>query len=181
MNIAIEPQTWFPVVTLVVGVALKALVDALTETRAFMRGKETRHEERREAARAAHADFQRTTLLALQEECQKLARSTALIHHEDVMAYRRTSTWQKTTLSEKASDGSRDAFATILKLRVRVADKETRRYTQDYTNACSSVAQAGSESSSDKELKKAMRIQETLYERIGEVLRSLHDEEHQSQ
>jgi hypothetical protein len=177
LNIGIEPQTWFPVVTLVVGIAIKAISDALSESRAFLRNKETLLEERRETARAAHAEFQRTTLLDLQDECQKLARSTALVNHEDVMMYRRTSQWQKTLLSENANEGSRQAFANILKLRVRVADEGIRQCAKDFTSACASVANATSDSMSNKESNRASRLQEDLFEKIGIALRQIHDEQ----
>ncbi len=174
MSIGIEPQTWFPVVTLVVGVAVKAVVDALSESRASVRDRASKDEERREVMRAARAEFQKSTLLDLQEECQKLARATGRINHEDVMAYRRTSTWQRELLSEEANARSREAFAAILKFRVRVEDEEIRRHTQEFTVACTGVVRANSEAASNKEMAKAMRNYETLYERVGEVLRGLH-------
>jgi hypothetical protein len=153
---------------------MKAIVDALSESRASLRDRASKDEERREAARTARAEFRRSTLLDLQEECQKLARAAGRINHEDVMGYKRTSTWQRELLSEQANDRSREAFAAILKLRVRVDDEEIRSYTQEFTNACSGVVRATSEATSNKELAQAMRIQETLYERIGEVLRGIH-------
>jgi len=67
---------WFPVVTLILGFAIGFISDWIKNRRESDREREARREARRERLSDQRRNFQRETLLALQEAVQDLARAT---------------------------------------------------------------------------------------------------------
>jgi hypothetical protein len=64
--LGVKPETWFPVVTLIVGAVGKGFGDFLNDKRKTKAEKEARHEQRLDALRLRRVEFQRSTLLDLQ-------------------------------------------------------------------------------------------------------------------
>ncbi|HEX7913910.1 MAG TPA: hypothetical protein VF534_38340 [Paraburkholderia sp.] len=175
--LGIEPKVWFPVVTLIVGGALKSIGDFVTHRRTTAREREARREQRRDASRIRQIDFQRDTLLELQDFCQQLARHTGRINFEDSMAFRETDQWGKSPVSAEANEGSRACQAGISKLRGRVRNDAIRQQVQEFSSVCAAVATARAKDKSDSALSRMSTVQDELNEQIGSVLRTLDDEE----
>ncbi|HDR8984381.1 hypothetical protein [Burkholderia vietnamiensis] len=173
----IQPQTWFPVVTLVIGASLKAIFDYFSDGRLRKRELEARREQRRDAIRISRADFQRATLLELQEACQQLARATGRMAHEDLVAFRTTGKWHMHRLSEETDQSSLKGFTSVSKLRVRVRDEEIRDLANTFSLKCIAVGSANTEEASDRELTRMGIVLDQLQEKIGAALRSVDDEE----
>src|SRR4051794_25780939 len=110
--LGVPPQVWFPVITLIIGAILKGIFDLVADYRRAHREREARREHRDEAISFRRAEFQRTTLLELQENVAILMRFAAQAHHHDVMAYRQSGKWQRALLSPELNEGSRKAQAT---------------------------------------------------------------------
>src|SRR5688572_11116413 len=84
----IPVETWFPVVTLLAGTALGGILEALRDGRARQREDGARRHAIDEANRLRRMEFQRVSLLSLQDECTKLIRHIGQMHHHDLISFR---------------------------------------------------------------------------------------------
>ncbi|WP_124470381.1 hypothetical protein [Burkholderia ubonensis] len=178
MNIfGIEPKVWFPVITLIVGAALKELGDWVTHRRTATREIASRRIERQAAAHLRRIEFERGTLLELQDTCQQLARHTGRLHFEDGIAYKRTGEWGKSLVSDETSDGARVCQASLSKLRSRTQSEAIRQLADQFSSECATVALASAKAASDSAINKMSVSLNELNDRIGSELRALDSDE----
>jgi hypothetical protein len=176
--LGIPPETWFPVVTLIIGLVLKAVFDMTTDWRTASREREARQDQRRDAFRRTHIEFQRATLLELQEAIQQLARCTGQAHQEDVLASRAAGAWKKQPLTKEVNEDFLRARTSIILLRVRVRDEEIRRLAELFSSACNATIFSETEGAAHDALQlRVIPAVTDLHERIGTILRSLDDDE----
>ncbi|WP_154722031.1 hypothetical protein [Ciceribacter sp. T2.26MG-112.2] len=173
MEHILPAEVWFPVVTLIIGVVLKGFYDSLADRRIARRERDARIETRRDARLLRRAEFQRETILALQEQLAKLTRATGKMHHADIMEFRKTRVWGKGQFPDDANNNAFEATTQISVLRVRIDDDGVRDTASKFTSACASVALARSEDEAEARLRFAIGMLEELSEQIGEVLRNL--------
>lgn len=97
-------QSWLPTFVGVIGViagGVLTMVSAwLADRRLMARDRERRREERHERLVARRNDFQRETLLALQDACQKLLRNAGAALVSDVIAHGTGGEWQRQQLPD---------------------------------------------------------------------------------
>src|SRR6266581_6335804 len=117
---------WFPVLTLLLGYAVKAASDWLQHRRTSERERQAREAARLDQLFERRTTFQRQTLLDLQDAVMLLGRTSGAIHHQDVMAFRKTGKWQKQLLDEGLDESARLAGARTSMLAVRVRDQSVR-------------------------------------------------------
>ncbi len=117
---------WFPVVTLILGFAISSISDWVKNRRESERERDARREARREQLSDQRRNFQRETLLVLQEAIQDLARATGAAHHQDEMAFGTTGRWQRQPLGEELNQQVHVANRRVLLLAVRVRDESLR-------------------------------------------------------
>ena len=165
-----------PVFTLLLGYLLKLFSDWVQHRRTLEREREMRLAERNAKLADRRVEFQRQTLLELQDAVIEVARTTASMAHHDLVNFRRNGTWQRDLYP---ADLDRDAMLAMRRtsvLMVRVRDETTRQLVQRVKD--SSVAATGShdQETSDSELLKLARAFEELQPRIGELLRRIDDE-----
>jgi hypothetical protein len=103
MDPASSAVGWFPIVTFLLGYGIKAASDWIQHRRTLERDRETRKETRRDHLAEDRRRFQRETLLALQEATMEQIRTTASMHHQDEMVFRKTGLWQKQLFGEDLS------------------------------------------------------------------------------
>lgn len=168
---------WFPVFTLVLGILLKGWFDAASDKRTLQREREARREQRQDALRFRRIEFQRETLLELQDAVGKLIRTTGAMNHADVMAYRETGEWRKQKLGEKLNEDFTNAQGLTARLRVRIHDEEVRNSAQELSNTCIRILMAESETIAEAGFDNLYGIIDKLSERVGAVLRSLDQDE----
>jgi hypothetical protein len=171
--LGVKPETWFPVVTLILGAVAKGIGDRVSDARKTKAEKVARQEQRLDAIHLRRAEFQRSTLLDLQTAMQKLARATGKASHDDLMAFRETGEWGRNQISEEANTGALEGHASINILRVRVNDHHIRTIAGNFSSACSRHVFCKSEAESDACMKEMSKHMTELNERIGEVLRTL--------
>ncbi|HTV86968.1 MAG TPA: hypothetical protein VME63_16330 [Dyella sp.] len=171
--LGVKPETWFPVITLILGAVAKGFGDRLSDARKTKAEKEARREQRLDAVQLRRVEFQRSTLLDLQNAMQKLARATGKASHEDTMAFRQTGEWGKNLVSEEADTGSLEGHTSINILRVRVSDNYIRAVAEKFSRACSRHVHCKSEAESDACINEMFKYMQELNERIGEILRTL--------
>jgi hypothetical protein len=164
-------------------------LDWLKNLRESEREREARREARREALSDQRRNFQRQTLLELQEAVQDLTRATGAMHHHDDMAFRRTGEWQRELLAEPLNEQLLLANRRVMLLAVRVRDDSLRATVQRFRGHCSDTLIVGRGSDSDSQLRatsqaamqSALPLVEQIHDRIGEILRTLDDEEDASE
>jgi hypothetical protein len=175
--LGIPPETWFPVVTLIIGVVLKAVFDMLTDRRTALREREARQDQRRDALRLKRVEFQRATLLELQEAISQLARFAGQAHHQDLLAYRGSGAWRKRPLTEEVNQGFLTAQTSVGRLRVRVGDQRVRQLAELLSTVCTNAVLSANEGASEHALRDMMAVLTDLQEQIGAILRNLDDDE----
>lgn len=175
---AISPSVWFPVVTLVIGLLLKAVFDAWTENRRASFDRESRVEKRKEVILLQRMDLQRKALGELQVAIADMVRTTSQIQGHDVAVYRETKEWGRNLSPEGVSEAARANFRSVSLMKVRVSDEDVRRMTTELSSLCAQITLARSEEESDRDLHAAGILYHATNERIGDVLRAL---EHQEQ
>lgn len=131
------------------------------------------HREKQADERAERAkDFQRETLLTLQEAIHDVLRLGARAHIKDVAQYKKTGDWAGARQSEEVSEGLRLARRTVAILVERVADESLRSAVKSFMNI--SVADIHACTREEAEMSQQLLFKEMtpLFEKIGSVLRS---------
>jgi hypothetical protein len=172
------------VVTLILGFAISSVSDWLKNRRESERERDARREARHDQLSDQRRNFQRETLLALQEAVQDLARATGAAHHQDEMAFRTTGHWQRQLLGEGLNDQTHLANRRVMLLIVRVRDESLRDVVTNFRQLTSQTQAIGRDvddaelrNRSNVALQRAMPLLEQIHGRIGEILRTLDDEE----
>jgi hypothetical protein len=141
-----------------------------------------REREAREAARKAQlfecrANFQRETLLALQDAVVKLTRAAGKMNHLDEMEYRKTGQWGGKLFPEELSDNEHTANVTVMVLSARVRDDRIRQLAETFREHANRIGSSRTKELAGETLQKMAETLAPLHERIGEVLRKLDDDE----
>lgn len=173
MEHGLSAEVWFPVVTLVIGIVLKGFYDSIADRRIARREKESRIETRRDAQLLRKAEFQRETILELQEQIARLTRATGKMHYADIMEFRKTGVWGKGQFPDEANENAFEATTQISLLRVRIDDEGVRETARKFLGACAVVALARSEDEAETRFMFVTGMVEGLSEQIGDVLRNL--------
>ncbi len=157
-----------PLVTLVLGYAGRMLTEYLQDRRIASRDREARDGERARMRR----EFQRDTLLELQEVMFKFGRAVGAAHMEDVRAYRSTGVWGRQPIGEW-SEMLRETTVRILILGARLEDEELRRLVFQVKDFGDRVSESKSEEEALSIMHESLKSFEPANARIGELLRGL--------
>jgi hypothetical protein len=177
--LAISQDVWLPLLALVLGYVFSLLTEAFRDRRQTARERQARGDER-EAVKAAHVeaderrrrDFQRETLLELQEVLHDLGRTYGAEHHVDIMNVRRTGSWRpRPLLSEEISKMSQEANKRSNILLARVDDDLLRGFVRDMKDGGGGILLAKSEDQSSEALARSSDAFELANQRIGDLLR----------
>ncbi len=168
----IPTDIWFPVVTLLVGTGLGGVLEALRDRRALRREAIARGHAQEEADRTRRREFQRATIIALQDECANLTRRIGQMHHHDAVSSADDgSKWATTPMPVELSQGALATAQQVGKLRVRVADGELRELVARLTTIYGNTGAARSEQAAQAAIAPLSHCIETINERIGVLLR----------
>jgi hypothetical protein len=170
---AVTSAGWFPVATAFAGYAAGFVTEWFRDSRTARREREARAEKRADDLRARRAEFQRQTLLDLQEAMFQLARAAGTLYHQDVMTFRKTGVWGRQLVSDEVSEGHRAALARTDMLVARVRDEDIRHLVGQLRTRSGEVSTSRSEADAEGNIAAMMAAQEQANQRIGEVLRSL--------
>lgn len=127
-----EPKTpdyftiLLPVVTLMLGVILNAAIEYVRDGRTSKREQKARAVRREEEIAAKRIEFQRETLLELQNAVNEMGRQTAKLHIHDLQHFRNEGTWQEANLPHDIDEAQRAAVSWLSVLYVRVLDREVK-------------------------------------------------------
>jgi len=178
MNLlGVTPQVWFPVITLVLGFALQAFLNVLTDHRASRRERDARRDQRLDAMRSRRREFQRTTLLEAQDVMSQLMRLTVRAYLEDLAAFRKSGSWHKQLLTEDVDEGIRKCQADMARLRARIRSEQVRRLINQVVSLSVDAGLAENETNASFAIGSMANTGNDLNEQIGVLLRTLEDEE----
>jgi len=173
----LSPSVWFPVVTLVVGVMLKAGFDVLIEGRKAAVEKAVRFEKRKEAILMQRIESQRKALGDLQVAISILVRCSSLGHISDADVFHKTGIWGKAMLPEDLNEQTRAAFREVSLIKVRIHDSRLRTAVDELSELCSQLPFASSFKESENTVFAAGNRFAIVNEMIGETLRALEGDE----
>jgi len=176
------------VFTAFLGYIASSISEWLRDRRASERERATaeatsiREREAREATRQVQlferrANFQRETLLNLQDAVVKLTRTAGRMHHIDEMEHRKTGKWGGFSFPEGLSDDALQAGVAIMVLTSRVRDEQIREMVKTFKSNANRIGISPNEQATRKALEGMIEVLEPLHERIGEILRKLDDDE----
>lgn len=168
MNAAVTSITkadWFPVLTLVLGFLLKLLSDRFQH-----------RENRRDVLATQRRNFQRETLIGLQEAVVESMSAAARAFNEDEIEYEKCGRWRRSPLSKELNEPFFAAMRRTALLLERVHNAGLRRLVTMFHNHGAEQIQCVSRETC-KDIITKMGVEFALIqERIGELLRTLDDE-----
>jgi len=168
-------EVWLPLLTLGLGWAGSLATEGLRDRR--LADRETRAREAESTTKQAERrdDFQRETLLGLQEAIVALGQATASIHREDRRRHREEGVpWSQLEAGEKATQSWWDASFAVGKLKVRVLDHDLRGLMNRFHDASTVVLLAGSEAEASVASEGMTQTGADAQQRLGELLRALY-------
>ena len=135
--------SWFPAFTALLGSLLGFVTAVVSEwlkdRRASAREREAREAERRMRLSERRRNFQRETLLPLQDAVAKLTRAAGRINHLDKMTYYSTGKWGGFQLPADLDDDAHYANVTLMVLTSRVRDDCIRKMVNTFRSHASCV------------------------------------------
>lgn len=159
--------------SVIAGGVLTMVAAWLGDRRITERDRERRRDERQERLVTRRNEFQRETLLALQLVSQKLLRNTGASLHQDVVAHRLGSKWQRQQLPDALSDDHLHVVTETMLLASRVRDDEIRTLADRFRSQTLAVGMSNGENEAENRMKGAGETQAALIQRIGEIVRGL--------
>lgn len=169
---------WLPLLTAVLGYISGGFTEWMRDHRAYKREREARRDAKRGQRLERRNEFQRQTLLELQDASIKLMQTTTKLHLVDVSNYRKHGRRGVEPYPEQVDSDDQLANAQTALLGVRVRDEAVRTLLQQMKDAlCKATLLSRSEEESDLAMRIAGSKFVELNQRIGRVFRLLDDEE----
>lgn len=148
----------------------------LADKRSFARERERSVLDRADRSLLLRNNFQRETLLALQQAAQSLIRATGEMHALDLGAHRLTGEWRKNRFGEELNQKHLSAVTDTLIYASRVRDGGIRELAGRLRAECTMVLDCQLPESAMKLMNCAVEVHKELIESIGRSLRDLDDQ-----
>lgn len=165
---------WLPLITAVAGFASGGFTEWARDRRTYKRERDARDSARRSQQVDQRNEFQRKTLVDLQDAAMTLMQATTALHQFDLLSYVRVGKWHHELYPAEIDRDDQLANAATAILGVRVRDEEVRTLLQQSKDR---LYEATVLSTNIENSRLAMREAGNkfveLNERIGEVLRTL--------
>ncbi|MEJ5148951.1 hypothetical protein [Comamonas sp. MYb396] len=131
------------------------------------------HDDKQKQERIERAkEFQRVTLLDLQESLHDLARMVSKAHEEQDLAFKSSGEWKSDVLSAEVKELKRMAFRKVTILVERVENAQLRSDVKDFKSYVSPQMSIQNQAEAQKLQHEMMEIFRPLIEKTGTVLRS---------
>lgn len=166
-------ETWLPLVTLVVGYVGHAVEEWIKGKGIRRREREAREYETNLKICERRVEFQRETILNLQDALSTFIRATGQTHHQDVVAYKERRQWGRQLVGSELSERYRLSVIKVNQLRVRIQDRLLRELVAEVkTESTASVFSKSREASGEAMLRRSTAY-DKCNERIGELIRNI--------
>jgi hypothetical protein len=172
---------WFPVLTLFLGFAASWISEWFRDGRTIKREREAREAASRVQRSERRTNFQRETLLNLQDSVAKLARATGRMHHLDEMEHRKTGKWRSSRFPENLNADAHQSNVSVMLLTSRVRDDDIRELAETFRRAANEVPICPNAEAAGNSLAKMAEALGSLHQSIGKMLRKLDDDEDASE
>ncbi|HLQ14433.1 MAG TPA: hypothetical protein VK256_01055 [Candidatus Eisenbacteria bacterium] len=116
-------------------------------------------------------DFQRQTLLDLQEAVARFGRAVGRAHHQDIMAHRESGKWGRSLLGDDLDQEYVASQVHLQLLRERARDDELRRLATRFQNLGVLVTMSQSKDQATSRMDDWIECLGNLQDRLGMVLR----------
>jgi hypothetical protein len=119
-------------------------------------------------------NFQRDTLLNVQETLQDSLRNAVQTYHHDVVAHRENGEWQKSRIGDELNQRVLTVNRELTLLTERITNDKLREHIKAFRILISNTSRTNSEEEGDILLKQAVDEFNPLMEHIGKVFRELY-------
>jgi hypothetical protein len=133
-------EVWLPLVTLLLGYAGSLLTESRRDARLAQREEKARADTRALAGADWRDEFQRKTLLELQEALLVVARTSAEMHTEDLRGFKATGKWGGGLHSEELDQRGQASNGILSTIKVRVLDDQLRATVDEFHKAATRTA-----------------------------------------
>lgn len=164
---------WLPLVTGAAGLISGVVIEWFRDNRTYRREKEARDASRRDNQIERRNDFQRQTLLALQDAVMALMRTVGQGHLLDLRAWHERREWHPEAYPNELNLANRDANGQTALLGVRVHDDSVRSLLQRLKSECNGLMGARDREASIDAYNEASALFVLLNERMGALLREM--------
>ncbi len=130
----------------------------------------------RDQAKDRRINFQRETLLDLQDAVMQLSRAAGSVYHHHFAAHARTAEWHKEPLPDDLNESFRLSQVRTSVLAARVRDESVRQLVQVAKSEATAIAITDRGTESIRAFAGASATCDRLNDRIGELLREMDDE-----
>ncbi|PYV75386.1 MAG: hypothetical protein DMG96_17365 [Acidobacteria bacterium] len=172
---------WLPVFTLLLGAGITLVATVITSLLQHrltsQRERETRRELRRDQLAERRADFQRETLIQLQEATTDLSRAVGWASGQDETAFEQTGQWGKREHHTDVDVQANVAMGRTLMFMVRLRDRPLRDLVEEFRIQVIQVLGSTDKQHSHRSFANMQDEYEKVQRRLGELLRTLDDEE----
>lgn len=168
------PEIWIPIATLILGYVGSLVTESFRDKRLATRERLASEAEREEFRTRRRDDFQRETLIELQDALLEVARQAGDLYHWDLKQHRETGQWGRNPSPSDMDEIARRAHAKASALRVRVLDDELRKLVDEMTRTAVMIALAKSPIDAGGLLHEMSDKLVEVNERLGALLRNLY-------
>jgi hypothetical protein len=170
----VPTDVWLPLVTFGLGFAGSLAIEERRDRRLATREADARTAERAVTREERRDEFQRDTLLMLQDVIGDLARVTTRVHLNDCRQRSEGAQWRNARVGAELNEESRLTNIALSKLRERVIDDELRGLVSTFHNATTVVLISPSEQEAVCAFNTMSDGAEQAQKRLGELLRALY-------
>lgn len=128
---------------------------------------------RLDASRDQRNEFQRQTILELQDAIYRMARAAGKAHHADTMAHKSGAAWGTTLLGQEIDQELLNAMVRLKLIAQRIKDDALRKLAIEFATQAIQVSGEPTKAAAEARLKAATEIQQKALDRSGEALRPL--------
>lgn len=155
------------VIGAIVGALASIITTWLTNRHTAALQRQQTSDERKER----HRDFQRETLIALQDAMHEYLRMITSAYFEDLKAFARGADWGRTQISEEISDGCMLTARRAVILIERIENDELRSKLKTLHKSLSELAMIYSKDEAEAKLAQATKQALQVFEDMGTELR----------
>lgn len=164
---------WLPVVTAFAGYFSAQLSDWFKDRRTYQRERESRNVLRRDAVAERRNEFQRETLLALQEVMTEWSNGLIEMYVRKSFENKSSGEWKDADLPNGLTDRLSTSTTRSVMLSSRVSDANVRTLVGQFKAQWSGFLNATTRARSEESMNKASMTFQEINERIGDLLRCL--------
>jgi hypothetical protein len=162
------PTEVLPFITLIIGWVLSEMGSWFKDQREERARKRMRAEQKLDQ----EVNFQRQTLIDLQEQLFELAKITGDFYSEDTIVYKKSGVWGKNYKEDELNQRQQDIIIRANILTVRVADDQLRYQADRMRSFCTTISIARSPDEADEKFNEVMQLFGELNDHLGKLLRS---------